>query len=112
MNKFEEKIEIYTEELNRLGVTYDLDLLKSVAKGLGPSIYKVDAGIVSGSDEKELETVKNNFLVNKLGLRDNGTLDKAIADVMQIMGKSNRNKHRVIVYYLLVKELNQEKFYQ
>ncbi len=111
MSKFDEKLELYQSNMDKLGISYDADLLKAVTKGLGPSIYKKDAETVSGSDEKELATVRNNFLLKKLGLEDNSKLDDAIASVIDKMGKSNRNKYRAIFYYLLVKELGQESKY-
>jgi len=111
MSKFDEKIEKYEESMKKIGISFDAELFRKVAKGLGPSIYKTDAETVSGSDEKELATVKNNFLIKKLGLTDGPKLDTAIATVMEKIGKSNRNKYRTIVYYLLVKELAQESAY-
>lgn len=111
MSKFDEKIEKYEESMKKIGISFDADLFKKVTKGLGPSIYKTDAETVSGSDEKELATVKNNFLIKKLGLTDGPKLDVAIATVIEKIGKSNRNKYRAIVYYLLVKELGQESAY-
>jgi hypothetical protein len=42
------------------------------------SIYKADAETVSGSDKKELETLKKNFLMKKLGLADSPKLDHAV----------------------------------
>ncbi len=111
MSKFDEKIALYQGEMTKLGLNFDADLLAAVTKGLGPSIYKKDAETVSGSDEKELATVKNNFLIKKLGLSDDDKLDTAIASVIEKVGKSNRNKYRAIVYYLLVKELGQESKY-
>lgn len=111
MSKFDEKIALYQSEMKKLGISFDADLLTKVTKGLGPSIYKADAETVSGSDEKELGTVKNNFLIKKLGLSDDGKLDNAIAVVIDKLGKSNRNKYRAIFYYLLVKELGQESKY-
>ncbi len=111
MSKFDEKLELYQSEMKKLGISYDADLFKKVTKGCGPSIYKTDAEKVSGSDQKELDTVKNNFLIKKLGLADSPKLDKAIATVVEKMGKSNRNKYRAIFYYLLVKELGQEAKY-
>ncbi|SFS73983.1 DUF2853 family protein [Lutibacter maritimus] len=111
MSKFDEKIALYQSEMNKLGLKFDADLLTKVTKGLGPSIYKADAETVSGSDKKELETVKNNFLIKKLGLTDGPKLDNAIDSVIEKVGKSNRNKYRAIVYYLLVKELGQESKY-
>jgi len=111
MSKFDEKIALYQGEMKKLGLKFDTDLLTKVTKGLGPSIYKADAETVSGSDKKELETVKKNFLMKKLGLSDNGKLDSALETVIDKVGKSNRNKYRAIVYYLLVKELGQESKY-
>ncbi|WP_298367703.1 DUF2853 family protein [uncultured Lutibacter sp.] len=111
MSKFDEKLALYKGEMEKLGLSFDADLLTAVTKGLGPSIYKKDAETVSGSDQKELATVKNNFLIKKLGLADGPKLDDAIAAVIEKVGKSNRNKYRAIVYYLLVKELGQESKY-
>lgn len=111
MSKFDEKIALYQGAMKDLGISFNADLLTKVTKGLGPSIYKRDAETVSGSDAKELETVKKNFLMKKLGLSDGPKLDSAIEKVMGKMGKSNRNKYRAIVYYLLVKELGQESKY-
>ncbi len=111
MSKFDEKLALYQSEMNKLGLAFDADLLTKVTKGLGPSIYKADAETVSGSDKKELATVRNNFLIKKLGLADDAKLDTAIDSVIEKVGKSNRNKYRAIVYYLLVKELGQESKY-
>jgi hypothetical protein len=111
MSRLDEKIALYQSELNRLNINFDADLLKTITKGLGPSIYKVDAETVSGSDERELETVKNNFLIKKLGLENGSYLDEAITKVINLLGVSNRSKYRPIFYYLLVKELGQESKY-
>ncbi|MDP3312272.1 DUF2853 family protein [Lutibacter sp.] len=111
MSKFDEKIVQYQNEMTKLGLKFDVALLTKVTKGLGPSIYKADAETVSGTDEKELERVKTNFLIKKLGLPDGPKLDKAISDVIEKVGKSNRSKYRAIFYYLLVKELGQESKY-
>lgn len=108
MSKFDEKIDFYKENMDKMGVPYDHDLLSKITRGLGPSIFKRDAASVSTSDEKEIYTVKHNFLINKLGLEDGEYLDKAIGIVANKMGKTNRVKYRAIFYYLLVKELKQE----
>lgn len=111
MSKFDEKITLYQSEMKKLGLKFDTNLLTKVTKGLGPSIYKSDAETVSGSDEKELETLKKNFLMKKLGLADSPKLDRAVESVIEKVGKSNKNKYRAIVYYELVKELGQEGKY-
>ncbi len=111
MSKFDECIATYHEEMDKLGISYDADLLRKVAKGLGPSIYNTDSSKVSSSDKSELDRVKTNFLIKKLGLADGPALDDAIAGVVEQLGASNRNKYRAIFYYLLVKKLGKEAVY-
>ncbi len=111
MSRLDEKIALYKSEMKKLGLDYDAELLAKITKSIGPSIYKVDAETVSGSDERELATVKNNFLIKKLGLNNGPDLDEAISKVLEKFGKSNRSKYRPIFYYLLVKELGQESKY-
>jgi len=102
MSKRDDLIVKYAADLkDKCGVNPDMDLLTKVTVGLGPSIYNADSSTVSGSDAKELATVKNNYLIKKLGLKDGADLDKAIASVMVTYGQSNRNKYRAVVYYLL-----------
>ncbi len=112
MSKRDELIAKYAADLkDKCGVTPDMDLLTKVTIGCGPSIYNADASTVSGSDESELATVKNNFLIKKLGLADGPALDAGIAAVIEQYGKSNRNKYRAVVYYLLTKHFKKESAY-
>lgn len=111
MSKFDEKVVQYQKFMDDKGLKYNADLLKAVTKGLGPSIYKRDAETVSGSDAKELETVKKNFLMKKLGLSDGPKLDEAIATVVEKIGKSERNKYRAVVYYMLAVHFKKESVY-
>ncbi|WP_304144424.1 DUF2853 family protein [Mesoflavibacter zeaxanthinifaciens] len=112
MSKRDELITKYAADLkDKCGVNPDMDLLTKVTIGCGPSIYNADAATVSGSDQSELDTVKNNFLIKKLGLNDGPELDNAIDAVMETYGKSNRNKYRAVVYYLLTKHFNKESVY-
>ena len=112
MSKRDELIAKYATDLKeKCGVTADMDLLTKVTIGCGPSIYNADASTVSGSDESELATLKNNFLIKKLGLKDSPELDKGIDAVMEKYGRSNRNKYRAVVYYLLTKHFKKESFY-
>jgi len=112
MSKRDALIEKYADDLKtKIGVTPDMDLLRKVTIGCGPSIYNKDASTVSGSDQSELDTVKNNFLIKKLGLSASQDLDGAIASVMEKYGKSNRNKYRAVVYYLLTQHFGKESHY-
>ncbi len=113
MSKRDDLIAKYADDLkNKLGETPDMDFLTKVTIGCGPSIYNKDAATVSGSDQSELDTVKNNFLIKKLGLKDSSDLDNAIASVMDAYGKSNRNKYRAVVYYKLAKHFKKESIYK
>ena len=111
MSKFDEKVELYKKFKDTKSISVNSDLLNAVTKGLGPSIYKKDAETVSGSDKKELETVKKNFLIKKLGLSDSPQLDEAIAEVIEKIGKSERNKYRAVVYYMLAEKFNKQSIY-
>jgi len=112
MSKRDDLIAKYAADLkDKCGMNPDMDLLTKVTIGCGPSIYNADAATVSGSDASELETVKNNFLIKKLGLKDSADLDKAIASVLDTYGKSNRNKYRAVVYYMLTKHFGKESAY-
>ena len=111
MSKFDEKVAQYSKFMDDKGLAYDLSLLTAVTKGLGPSIYKRDAETVSGTDAKELATVKNNFLIKKLGLADDDALDIAINKVVEAIGKSERSKYRAVVYYMLAVEFGKQSIY-
>jgi len=112
MSKRDELIVKYAADLkDKFGVTPEMDLLTKVTIGCGPSIYNADSSTVSGSDESEIATVKNNFLIKKLGLKDSADLDKGIETVLEKYGKSNRSKYRAVVYYLLTKHFNKESVY-
>ncbi|MFS4469225.1 DUF2853 family protein [Maribacter sp. 2210JD10-5] len=112
MSKRDELIEKYAADIkDKFGESADMDLLTKVTVGLGPSIYNLDASKVSGGDEKELETVKNNYLVKKLGLKDSPALMDAVKSVLDKYGSSNKNKHRAVVYYMLCKHFNKASVY-
>ncbi len=111
MSKLDEKIEQYTKAAKDLGLGLDDAFIAKVTKGLGPSIHNKDAETVSCSDSSELETVKKNFLIKKLGLEDSDALDTAIKKVCEAMGTSNRNKYRALFYALLAKEFGKESVY-
>ena len=88
-----------------------MSLLEKVTIGCGPAIYNADAATVAGSQAAELETVKNNFLIKKLGLADSPELMDGINAVIEQYGKSERNKYRAVVYYLLTKHFGKEAVY-
>lgn len=112
MSKRDELIAKYADDLrNKCKVEPNMDLLTKVTIGCGPAIYNADASTVAGSDAAELETVKKNFLMKKLGLEDSEGLMQAINAVIDTYGRSERSKYRAVVYYLLVKHFGKESIY-
>ncbi len=112
MGKRDELIAKYAEDLkSKCGMDADMDLLTKVTIGCGPAIYDADAETVAASQESELETVKTNFLIKKLGLSDGPELMEAIDKVMDTYGRSERNKYRAVVYYMLTKHFGKESVY-
>ncbi|WET02680.1 DUF2853 family protein [Flavobacterium sp. YJ01] len=113
MSKRNELILKYAADLKeKCGVTPNMDLLTKVTIGCGPSIYNDDSSTVAGSQQSELDTVKNNFLVKKLGLKDGPELLEAIHSVLEKYGKSNKHKYRAVVYYLLTLHFKKESIYK
>lgn len=112
MNKREQLIQKYADDLKtKCNHNPDLELLTKVTIGCGPAIYNVDASTVAGSDASEIETIRKNFLIKKLGLNDSPRLKEGIEKVLDIYGRSNRTKYRVVVYYLLTKHFGRENVY-
>ncbi|NCO85905.1 MAG: DUF2853 family protein [Rhodobacterales bacterium] len=112
MGKRDDLIAKYADDLrNKCGMEPDMALLTKVTIGCGPAIYDNDAQTVAGSQASEIETVKKNFLIKKLGLKDGPELGAAIDAVMETYGKSERNKYRAVVYYMLTKHFGKEAVY-
>lgn len=112
MGKRDELIALYAGELtSKCGVTPDMDLLTKVAVGLGPALYNADASTVAGTDPAELETIRKNFLVGKLGLPDGPELMQGIETALDTYGRSERHKYRAVVYYLLVTHFGKQSAY-
>lgn len=112
MGKRDEWIAKYADDLkNKCGIEPDMDLLTKVTIGCGPAIYNADAQTVAASQPSELETVKNNFLIKKLGLPDGDNLMEGIQKAMETYGMSERNKYRAVVYYMLTKHFGKESVY-
>lgn len=112
MGRLDEIVETYLAENKKLKMGIKEDLLVAVTKKMGPSIYSRDASIVAASDPKELETIKKNFLIKKLGMKDTPALDDAIQEAIEAMGRSNRNKYRALMYAYLVQKYRKSSLYK
>jgi len=113
MGKLDDLVEKMAADMTgKLGMrSVDKKLLKAIGKSLGPSLYKKDSSKVACSDPKELERIKKNCCIKKLGVKDTPKLDDNIKEVCSDMGAKNRNKQRVVFYYLLVKKLKKSKVF-
>ncbi|MCK4442841.1 MAG: DUF2853 family protein [Sulfurovaceae bacterium] len=112
MSKRDDKIEEMIIEAKKLDLNISDDLITKVVIGLGPSVYNKNSEIVACGKPKELETVRENFLKKKLGLTDNDKeLDKAIKEVCEKLGTSNRSKKRVHMYALLAMKFDKVSIY-
>ena len=112
MGKRDDLIAQYADDLkNKCGMSPDMDLLTKVTIGCGPAIYNLDASTVAATQADELETVKNNFLIKKLGLADGPQLMAAINEALTTYGQSERSKYRAVVYYMLTKKFGKESVY-
>ena len=93
-------------QLNECGVSdIDHDKLDGYVNSLKSMVDNVDATLVSGTDESELETVRRNFVEKKLGVSDK---DKAMSAIKSVANKMSgiRMKSRPAFYYLVQHELS------
>ncbi len=113
MSKRDDLIAKYADDLrNKCKMQPDMALLTKVTIGCGPAIYNADSSTVAGTDAAELETVKKNFLMKKLGMADSPKLMEGINAVIDTYGRSERSKHRAVVYYMLTKHFGKESVYK
>lgn len=100
MSKFQEKVDLYKSKMDDMNLSYDEEKLIACTKACGPSIYNRDSETVSATSPSEMERVRNNYLIKKLGLSESDDLEGIMDYAIEKIGKSNRNKYRAIVYYL------------
>jgi hypothetical protein len=113
MRKRDVLIEHYASDLKeKCNIDPNMDLLKNITIASIPAIFNPDAATVSSSQQSELTTVKNSFLIKKLSLNDSPELDKAIDSVIEVYGRSNKNKYRVVIYYLLTVHFKKENVFK
>lgn len=112
MGKRDELIAKYADDLrSKCKINPDMALLTKVAIGCGPAIYDTDAETVVATDPEELERIKAKFLIRKLGLPDSPRLMEGIQAAIDTYGRSERNKYRAVIYYMLTRHFGREKAY-
>ena len=80
--------------------------VKGIVKHLGIALQSPDASFVACTDRSDRDRVRESFLKKKLALSVPDTeLDQAIMEVCHRM-KADRDKSRVVFYYLLAEKYN------
>lgn len=92
MSEYSADVAKYTSNVNEAAVN-------SIVKYCGIALQNRDSSMVSGTDPKELATVRDGFAAKKLGLNAE-VADKGMQTVLAKMS-SVRTKNRVTFYYLL-----------
>lgn len=111
MSKLDDAIEAAKKQMKAQKIPCNDELLRKIAKGLGPSIYSADGKLVAARDAKEIATLKKNFIGKKLGVADTKKQDTAVEHAIEKIGPSNRQKLRTVFCYLLVKKLKKESVF-
>ncbi len=98
----------YVDDVKKYAKKVDEDAVAGIVKHCGIALRSKDASMVSCSQKPELDRVRDSFLKKKLERsEDDSKLDKAVDDVCETMGRSNKNKSRVTFYYLLAENYGQ-----
>jgi hypothetical protein len=92
MSEYSADIAKYTSNVNEAAVA-------GIVKYCGIALRNADSALVSGSDPKELATVRDGFAAKKLGLAAEAA-DAGIKTTVEKM-KGAPRKSRVTFYYLL-----------
>ena len=92
MSDYSADVAKYSSNVNEAAV-------KAIVKYCGIALQNRDSSLVSGSDPKELATVRDGFAAKKLGL-DAAAADAGIQAALAKL-KGVNNKSRVTFYYLL-----------
>jgi hypothetical protein len=92
MSEYSTDVAKYTGSVNEAAVA-------AIVKYCGIALRNADSALVSGTDPKELATVRNGFAAKKLGLSADAA-DAGIKTVLEKLKGVNR-KGRVTFYYLL-----------
>ena len=93
----------YVEDVRGYDADVDASIVKKVVDHCGIALQSRDGLFVACSDETERHTVRDSWLIKKLGLTgETAELDAKVMTVCETMQK-DRMKSRVTFYYLLAK---------
>lgn len=110
-SKFDLLVDRYASDLrNRFEEDPDMALLKSVAKSLGPNIYRRDRALVAESDTAEMERVRA-YLTETLGLPNTDETEAGLQAELTAYGSENTNKYRAVLYYRLAVRFSKQSHF-
>ena len=94
----------YLADVQKYDGKASAETVNKIVKHLGIALRNKDSSLVAASDQKELDRVKNNWAVKKLGVTDGAKADAAIQKTAKAMA-ADTSKSRVTFYYLVAKDL-------
>jgi hypothetical protein len=97
----------YLADVKKYDAGADAAIVEKIVKHLGIALRNRDSSLVSATDQKELDRVRDSWGVKKLGV-EAATAEAAVAKVAKAMA-ADRTKERVTFYYLVAKELGKLK---
>ena len=96
----EDKYAPYLADVQRYDAAADMAVVRKIVNHCGIALLNNDGRFVACSDETERNTVRDSWLVKKLGIQaDTAALDAKVAAVCETM-KADNKKSRVTFYYL------------
>lgn len=104
MSKRDDLAAKYTKDMDaKVQITADQDKMLGIIKACGPAIYRADAETVSAGDPQEMDRIKNGFMKKHLDL-EGEEADKVLDRAVERYGRSNRQKYRAVLYYIMADE--------
>ncbi|MEO9338090.1 DUF2853 family protein [Mesorhizobium sp. SB112] len=93
----------YLADVKKYDAGANPDVVNKIVKHLGIALRNRDSSLVSATDKKELDRVRDNWGVKKLGV-DAAKAEVAVAATAKDLA-ADRTKSRVTFYYLVAKHL-------
>ncbi|MGB3502223.1 MAG: DUF2853 family protein [Mesorhizobium sp.] len=93
----------YIADVRKYDAGASEEVVAKIVKHLGIALRNRDSSLVSATDPKEMDRVRDSWCVKKLGV-DAAAGEAACANVARTMA-GDRTKERVTFYYLVAKEL-------
>ncbi len=99
-----DKYAAYYDKVAAYDADADAAYIRAIVNHLGIALQSRDGQLVACSDAAERDTVRDSWLVKKLGVNgETEALDAKVLSVCKAM-KADRMKDRVVFYYLLAKQ--------